>query len=230
MPTEQDRMNAAASREASNSLLEVLRDGRWQPSAWARFIALAAMRSVHQARINPRPLLESTLIHVVAGALSNRRGLGWIAVSWIMAVTHLGMLGDRRSIGIPNALTLIRGTLPALEDRLGRSLPVISLATDFADGKIARATGTVTPFGTQADFLADTAFWTWFIVRHEPSRAVKALTFAAWAAPVVAIAAASITTGRMLDVPRSAWLRPAAAMEVVIGIRAILRLFPRRRH
>ncbi len=57
---------------------------------------------------------------------------------------------------------------------------------------------------------------------------MKALTFAAWSAPVVAIAAASVTKGRMLDVPRSARLRPAAAMEVFIGIRAILRLFPRR--
>jgi len=227
MPSQQDRINAAASRDASNSLLAVLSDGKWRPNAWARFIALAALRSVHQARINPRPLLESTVIHVVMGALSNRRGLVWIAVSWIMAVTHLGMLGDRRSIGIPNALTLIRGNLPALEGRLGRSLPVISLATDFADGRIARATGAVTPFGTQADFLADTAFWTWFIVRHDPSRTVKGLTLAAWAAPVVAIAAASITKGRMLDVPRSALLRPAAAMEVFIGIRAILRLFPR---
>ncbi|MBC7725168.1 MAG: CDP-alcohol phosphatidyltransferase family protein [Burkholderiaceae bacterium] len=133
------------------------------------------------------------------------------------------MLGDRRSIGIPNALTLIRGNLPAVEHRLGRALPVLSLATDFADGKIARATGAVTPFGTQADFLADTAFWTWFIVRHEPSRVVRVLTLASWAVPVLAIAAASITKGRMLDVPRSAWFRPAAAMEVFIGARAVVR-------
>ena len=221
------RINSEESRDASNSLLAVLHDGGWRPRAWIRFIDLATRRSVHQAIVNPRPLLESTAIHVVFALLTRRRGLLWVAASWIMAVTHLGMLGDRRSIGIPNALTLIRGNLPAIDHRIGRSLPVISLATDFADGKIARATGNVTPFGTQADFLADTAFWTWFIVRHEPSRAVKIGTLASWALPVVAIAAASITKGRMLDVPRSAWFRPAAAMEIFIGIRAIIRNFRR---
>jgi len=226
VPADRDRINAAPSREASNQLLAVLSDGRWHPRAWVRFLALATLRSVHTAGAHPRRLIESTVIHLVMGALSNRRGLAWIAVSWIMAITHLGMLGDRHSIGIPNALTLIRGNLPAIDHRLGRALPVISLATDFADGRIARATGAVTPFGTQADFLADTAFWTWFAVRHEPSRVVRALTLASWAAPVVGIAVASMTRGRMLDLPRSAVLRPAAAMEVVIGLRAILRLLP----
>ena len=221
------QINAAQSRDSSNALLAVLHEGHWRPRAWLRFVALATLRSVHQAKAHPRPLVEATAIHVAMAALSNRRGLIWIATSWVMAVTHLGMLQGRASIGVPNALTLVRANLPAIEHRLGRSVPVLSLLTDFADGKIARATGAVTPFGTQADFLADTAFWTWFIVRHEPSRAVTALTFAAWTVPVIGIAAASITAGRMLDVPRSAWFRPAAAMEVFIGARAVLRLFTR---
>ncbi|WP_235928821.1 CDP-alcohol phosphatidyltransferase family protein [Marisediminicola senii] len=223
-----DRINPLPSRDSSNALLAVLHDGHWRPRAWGRFIALATIRSVHQASRHPRPLLESTLIHAAMAVLSGRRGLVWIGTSWVMAVTHLGMLEGHRSIGVPNALTLVRATLPAIEHRLGRAVPVVSLLTDFADGKIARATGTVTSFGTQADFLADTAFWTWFIVRHEPSRVIRGLTFAAWTVPVIAIATASITAGRMLDVPRSAWFRPAAAMEVVIGVRAVWRAYGHR--
>ncbi|MFP7760065.1 CDP-alcohol phosphatidyltransferase family protein [Marisediminicola sp. LYQ134] len=221
--TDSSEVLEAPSREASDRLLALLRDGRGRPRAVAEFVWLATARSVHQARLHPRALAEATLIHAVAGAIAGRRGFVWIASSWVMAATHLGMLGDRSSLGVPNALTLARGTLPALDHRLGAALPVISLATDFADGKLARATGTVTPFGTQADFLADTAFWTWFIVRHEPSRVLAVATFAAWAAPVIAITVASIVKGRMLDAPRSVWFRPAAAMEVVLGARAVLR-------
>lgn len=213
----------ADSREASNRLLAVLREGRWGVTAWVDFLDLATRRSVRQAIERPRATLETTIIHLVVAALSSRRGLVWVGASWLMTVTHLGMLGTRTSLGLPNILTVIRGTLPSLDHRLGRLLPVLSLATDLADGKIARATGTVTPFGTQGDFLADTAFWTWFTVRHEPSRTARVATLLSWSLPVVGIATASMVKGRMLDLPRSAWFRPAAVMEIVIGSRAILR-------
>lgn len=221
-------LGSISSREASDRLLRVLREGRWRPAAWGRFTSMAFDRSALTALTHRRALIESTVLHVGALALTGGgRGRIWVLSSWVMAVTHLGMLDERRSLGIPNLLTMVRGLLPALEARLGRSIPIISLATDFADGKIARATGTVTPFGRQADFLADTAFWTWFIARHEPSTIVKVAALAAWAAPVAAVTATSVVAGRMVDIPRAWWFRPAAAVEVLIGARAIWRMLTR---
>ncbi len=218
---------AASSREASDQLLAVLRDGGWRPRAWVSFIALATVRSVDAGGARPRALVESTIIHLPFLLLSRGSGRVWVLTSWLMAVTHLGMLGERTTLGVPNVLTLVRGNLPAVDHLMSRALPIISLATDFADGKIARRTGTVTSFGAQADFLADTAFWTWFIARHEPSRAVKLAALAAWAAPVIGVTAASISRGRMVDLPRAWWFRPAAIVEVLIGARAIWRLLHR---
>lgn len=221
------RLRTAGSRESSDILLSVLRDGRWGPGAWARFIRLATLRSVDTARANPRAFVQSTVIHLPFLLFADRGRRVWVLTSWVMAVTHLGMLDGRDSLGTPNTLTLVRANLPALESRLGRALPVLSLVTDLADGKIARATGRVTPFGTQADFIADTAFWSWFVVRYEPSRVLLVATIAAWALPVVGIATAGAVKGRMLDLPRSAWFRPAAVLEIVIGARAILRMIRR---
>lgn len=221
------RLAAASSREASDHLLAVLRGGRWRPRAWVSFLALATLRSIDAGGARPRALVESTVIHLPFLLLSRGTGRLWVVTSWLMAVTHLGMLGERTTLGIPNVLTLLRGNLPSIDHRMSRALPIISLATDFADGKIARGTGTVTSFGAQADFLADTAFWTWFIAKHEPSRTVKLAAVAAWAAPVLGVTAASIVKGRMVDLPRAWWFRPAAIVEVLIGARAIWRLLRR---
>lgn len=218
---------AVTTREASDQLLAVLRDGRWRPRAWVSFLALATMRSVDAGGARPRALVESTVIHLPFLLLSRGSGRVWVVTSWLMAVTHLGMLGERTTLGVPNVLTLLRGNLPSIDHRMSRALPIISLATDFADGKIARGTGTVTPFGAQADFLADTAFWTWFIAKHEPSRSVKLAAVVAWAVPVVGVTAASVARGRMVDLPRAWWFRPAAIVEVLIGARAIWRLIRR---
>ncbi len=225
--TTSDDLDSMPSRAASDALLKVLSDGRWRPRSWARFLGLATGRSIAQARANPRALAEVSAIHVAMALAADRRGRLWVAVSWLMAATHLGMLDGRSSIGVPNALTLVRANLPAVENRLGSWVPIASLATDFVDGKLARATGAVTPFGSSADFLADTAVWTWFTLRHESSRAIRIATFAAWAAPVVGLTAASFAKGRLVELPRSAWLRPAAAMEVLIGVRFVLGLLRR---
>ncbi len=222
-----ERLRTARSRASSDILLSVLRDGRWGPGAWTRFIRLATLRSVDTARTHPRAFVEATVIHLPFLLLADRGRRVWVLSSWAMAVTHLGMLDGRGSLGVPNILTLVRANLPALESRLGRALPVLSLATDFADGKIARTTGTVTPFGAQADFIADTVFWTWFVVRYEPSRLLLAATIAAWATPVLGLAVAGMANGRMTDLPRSAWFRPAAVLEIVIGARAVLRMLRR---
>lgn len=222
VPASRILLRKAKTREASDLLLAVLRDGRWRPSAWRRFTVLAMQRSVDTALANPRALVQCTAIHLpFLVAARGRRG--WVLTSWMLAVTHLGMIGDRDGLGLANVLTLVRANLPAVEARLGAALPVLSLATDFADGKIARAAGRVSAFGTQADFIADAAFWTWFVARHDPSRVMLVATVAAWVVPVVGLAVAGAVRGRITDLPRSAWLRPAAALEVIVGARAIWR-------
>jgi hypothetical protein len=83
--------------------------------------------------------------------------------------------------------------------------------------------GSETAFGAYADSLADVAFWTWFVLRHEPSRGVRITALAVWAAPVVIVTTASIGRGQMVDAPRPAVLRPAAAMQALLAARALLR-------
>lgn len=119
-------------------------------------------------------------------------------------------------------VTLLRANLPALGGS-ARWLPVLALATDLLDGRLARRLGVQTAFGTYADSLADAAFWLWFALRHEPSRALRIAALAAWAAPVVVITVASVVGGRLLDAPRPVLLRPAAALQALIGARALPR-------
>lgn len=212
------------SRAASNALLDGLRERRFEPAAWGSFAVETTARSILEARKRPRAFAEATAVHLAMGALAHPRGRAWVLTSWLMTVTHLGMLEERRTLGAPNLLTIARANLPAASARLGGAVPVLALVTDFVDGKLARRTGTVTRFGTQGDYLADTALWTWFVVTNEPSRTWRAITFAAWAAPVAALAVASFAKGGVIDLPRSAWVRPAAVVEVLIGARAIGRI------
>jgi CDP-alcohol phosphatidyltransferase len=66
---------------------------------------------------------------------------------------------------------------------------VLALATDVADGRLARCLAAETMFGGYADALADARFWTWFAVRYEPNRWLRAAAILAWAMPVAAVAA-----------------------------------------
>lgn len=221
------RTGPGSSRAATDELLAALRAGRCRPAAWARFLISSARRSAGQAAARPRALTEVTVLHAALALAAGRPGRRWVAASWAMAATHLGMLEDRDSLGPANLVTLLRANLPALSgaaglDGLARWLPALALASDLADGRIARRSGTVTAFGQHADSLADASFWTWFALRHEPSRHVRILTLAAWAVPVLAVTAASVSHGRMTDPPRPAVLRPAAAMQAVIAVRAAL--------
>ena len=206
-----------------------IRAGGFAPSALGRFLYDATHRSIREAARRPRALAEATALHLAIGVLAHPRGRVWLTTSWLMTVTHLGMLEERRTLGIPNLLTVARAALPAAEHRLGAAVPVLALLTDFVDGKLARRTGTVTRFGTQGDYLADAALWTWFTLRYESSRAWQVATFAAWALPVGALTVASFARGGMVDLPRSRWIRPAAAMEVLIGARVVVRLVGRGR-
>lgn len=210
----------ASSRASTNQLLADLRDGQWRPGAWTRFLAGATRRSVRQARLHPRALAEITALHAGFAVLAHR-GRMWTIVSWALAATHLGMLEGHRSIGWANAVTLTRANLPTFAG--GWWLPVVALGSDVADGRLARGLGTAGPFGTSADALADAAFWAWFALRHEPSRPVRVGALLTWVLPVITVTATSVGRGRMVDAPRPALLRPAAAMQAVLATRAVLR-------
>ena len=140
-----------------------------------------------------------------------------------LSALNLGMLEDRDRLSPADTLTLIRGNLPALAAGSGRWAGVVAIASDLADGRLARRQGTVSPFGDYADSLADAAFWTWLVLRHEPSRAVRAAAITGWVVPVAAVTAASLAHGEMAERPRPALLRPAAAMQAIVAIRRLLR-------
>jgi phosphatidylglycerophosphate synthase len=218
-----DVLDEPDSRAATDELIRALRAGRWRPVAWSRFLARATRRSVRQALHHRRALLEATALHAGLAAFATPRRRRWVVASWLLTISHLGMLENRGTLGVANALTLVRANLPALENRLGNAVPVLALVTDWLDGRISRATGTETRFGRQADFLADTALWTWFTIRHEHNRWLRGATFVAWGGAAVAITMVSFASGAMRDIPRSRWIRPAAALQVIFGVRIMLR-------
>jgi CDP-alcohol phosphatidyltransferase len=210
------------SRAFTDAALAELRASGWRPTGWACFLARTTVRSVHQVAVHPRAAVEATALHGAFLLLgrNRRRTAWWVGTSWAMAVTHLGLLGRRRSVGWPNAISLARANLPVTGDRLGDWLGLAALATDKLDGTLARRSGP-TMFGFYADSLADAAFWIWFGTRRDPSRLVRAATLAAWAAPVAAVGAASIAKGEMVAAPRPTLLRPAAALQAVLAVRAL---------
>lgn len=172
---------------------------------------------------HPRALAQVSLLHAALAALADGgRGRRWVAISWVLAALHLGLLEDRRDLGWPNVISLLRANLPAVSERLGAALPVIALVSDVSDGRLARA-GTPTRFGAAADVMADTATWTWWAFSADPSRAVRVATAASWVGPVLAASFTSFRRGEMVDLGRPRWLRPGAVMEVVLTLRSLRR-------
>ena len=211
---------AAGSRAATDGLLRGLKAGGWGPASWGRFLMATTVRSAEQAAAHPRAAAELTALHGALAAVAFRRGARWwVTTSWVLAVTHLGMLGPRRSIGIASVVTIVRANLPAV---VGYRpwLGAAAAATDKVDGIVARRVGP-TFFGHYADALADAAFWAWFARRSGTSRRLVAVAGAAWVAPVVAVTAGSFASGRMVEAPRPRLLRPAAALQVVLAARAL---------
>ncbi|KUL34978.1 hypothetical protein [Streptomyces regalis] len=203
------------SRAATDALLETLRTGRWRPGAVGRFLHLAAHRSMRQAARRPTAFAQAGALHGLLFTTARAPGArAWVTTSWTLTVLHLGLLEHRGRLSSADVLTLLRGNLPATA--LGHSRWSGLLA-------IGRRQSVVSPFGDDADSLADAAFWTWLVLRHEPSRTVRAAALAAWMAPVVAVTAVSIRRGSMPDRPRPALLRPAAAMQAVVAVRHLLR-------
>lgn len=168
-----------------------------------------------------------TALHAALAALGRGHGhppgAHWVAISWALSITHLGMLESRRSLGVANVVTLARANLPVVRPGDRRLLATAALASDLVDGRIARWRGTATPFGRYADSIADAVFWTWFAFRHEPDQRVRLLAFAAWTIPALTVAVTSVARGRMVDAPRPVVARPAAVMQTVLAARALSR-------
>ncbi|MFJ9539153.1 CDP-alcohol phosphatidyltransferase family protein [Streptomyces sp. NPDC101225] len=212
------------SRAATDALLGVLSQGRFKPSAVGRFLGMAAHRSLRQAAYRPRALIQVTVVHALLLAVSrDRAGRRWVTAAWCLAVLHLGLLEHRDRLSSADVLTLLRGNLPATALGSCRWSGVLALSSDLADGRLARRQGTCTPFGDYADSLADAAFWTWLVLRYEPSRTVRTAALAAWAAPVTAVTAVALRHGAMPERPRPALLRPAAALQAVVAARRLAR-------
>jgi hypothetical protein len=87
--------------------------------------------------------------------------------------------------------------------------------------RLARRGHAETLFGAHADSLADAAFWLWFAARYERSRQLRAAALAAWATPVLAVTTTAVVRGSMIDPPRPRRLRPAAALQALLALRAL---------
>ncbi|WP_345601347.1 CDP-alcohol phosphatidyltransferase family protein [Streptomyces coacervatus] len=215
------------SRAATNALLGALKRDHWGSRAVVRFLGQAADRSARQAARRPRALVQITTLHCLLLALAlarqQRPGPRWVAASWTLSVLHLGLLEERDRLSPADALTLLRGNLPATVLGASHWSGGLAIALDLADGRLARHQRTVSPFGDYADSVADAAFWTWLVLRHEPSRTVRAAAIAAWAVPVATVTAISVRRGTMPERPRPALLRPAAAMQGIVALRHFLR-------
>lgn len=215
------------SREATDRLLALPRDGHWMPTAWARFAGATVRRSVAMALARPRVLVEVTALHATAATVaryaSDERAARtrWVVASWALSVTHLGMLEARTSLGLANTLTLARANLPAAGARIGPAVGVIAACTDAVDGRFARRTATETPFGQYADAFADAGFWIWYASRYGNAALVGA-AWLTWLGPTVAVTARSIARGAMVDPPRPRWIRPAATLQVVLAVYGLL--------
>ncbi len=199
-----------------DQILAELAAGRFGPAAWTTFLGRSLVRSAAEARKRPVAVTEVTALHLLAAAGSRR----WAAVSWFLCVTHLGMLGDRSTLGWPNRLTLLRSLLPSLAPD-SRWTSLFALASDFVDGRLARR-GDESAFGAFADPIADGVFWSWYALRWEPNRWLRLAPITLFAVTTAAIAAAYFARGRTIDYPRLMAVRYASgATQLMLALRAM---------
>jgi len=173
-------------------------------------------RSASQARIRRAAAAEVTVIHLAAAAGS----LGWALSSWLLCMTHLGLLGDRQTLGWPDRLTLVRALLPALAPDSRWTAP-LALVTDFLDGRLARRGGG-SAFGEFADPIADGVFWSWYALRWEANRWLRWVPITLFGGSVAVIAVAYFARARTVDYPRPVAVRYASGiMQIVLTLRAM---------
>jgi phosphatidylglycerophosphate synthase len=207
---------SAESRRFVDDILGELSSRHFVPSAWGNFIGRSLMRSLAQIRSRPAAATEVTVFHLLASA-RNRR---WAFGSWLLCITHLGLLGERSTLGWPNRLTLLRALLPSLAPT-SRWTSLAAMATDFADGRLARR-GEESAFGAFADPIADGVFWSWFALRWEPNRFWRWVPLTVFAASVTGISALYLARGRAIDYPRLTAIRYAsAAAQILLTLRAL---------
>jgi hypothetical protein len=201
-----------------DDILSELAAERFAASASVRFLGRSLIRSAAQARIRQAAAAEVTAIHLAAAARSMR----WALVSWLLCITHLGLLGDRRSLGWPDRLTLLRALLPAVAPDTRWTAP-IALATDFLDGRLARG-GSGSAFGEFADPIADGIFWSWFGLRWERNPWLRWLPISLFTGSVAGIAAAYFARGRTVDYPRPMAVRyVSSALQILFTVRSLRR-------
>lgn len=173
-------------------------------------------RSCEQIRLHPRAAAQVTVLHLALGPVCRRQPVVLVG-SWVLAITHLGLLGHGRdSIGVANALSLLRANLPLMP-----TAPLLALVTDLADGWIARSTRP-TAFGGYADGLADVTFWTRFATRRS-GRLLGGLALAGYLLPATAIVVAYFVRGGVIDYPRPEWTRRlSVVLQCAIAVTALL--------
>lgn len=213
---------AAESRAATDALLAGLAAGGWRPRAWCTFLTAACRRSREQALAHPRAGGELAALHAGYLLVGDRRAAVRVATTGALALTHLGMLKSGASLGVANTITLTRANFP------------YSQHADPAGSEPSRSAATYSTVGwpgvsapsplsrAYADSLADAAFWIWFAGGERRSVPLRVGSLAAWGLPVAAVSTVGLRRGRMVDPPRSRVLRSAAALQLVLALRALL--------
>jgi phosphatidylglycerophosphate synthase len=200
-----------------DGLLGALATQRYRPSAWAGFWGQSLARSADQARKRPAAAAEVTLLHLLTSVAGSPM---WAFASWFLCITHLGLLGERSTLGWPNRLTVVRALLPAVASN-SRWTSLLALATDFADGCLARR-GHPSAFGAFADPIADGVFWSWYALRWERRPWLRWAPVTLFGAATTAIAFAYFALGRTIDYPRPQAFRYAsAAAQIVLAFRSL---------
>lgn len=153
-----DASNPSPGERWARDLLAELREARFRPGAWRRFLASSFDRASQQRLVHRRAhrqLLTVVGIGVVAWlalAAAARpalalAGVVWLALLALMVDWHLGMLegpnGEQiRGLGAANIVTLSRGAVIPVVFVLGARGLLVALAClgalDVLDGALAR--------------------------------------------------------------------------------------------
>jgi phosphatidylglycerophosphate synthase len=162
----------------AQELLAELREARYRPAAWARFLERSLARA-RETRAHRLALSRQARRWGIAGTIATaalarleRRSVApcvaWWAACWAMLEWHLGMvegpLGEHRGrLAAADAVTLTRiATVPFVAGPTTRRhwalLVGAGAASDAVDGRLAQRSGP-TRLGRELDSCADAAFF-----------------------------------------------------------------------
>jgi len=98
---------------------------------------------------------------------------------------------------------------------------MVALATDFADGHLARM-GDESTFGAFADPIADGIFWSWYALRWERNPWLRRFPITLFVGSTVVISVAYFARGRTIDYPRPMALRyMSAGAQLLLTLRSL---------